>query len=346
MCKICGFTSSCTCAKSHPGICSPMKYSIAQGIALCPKVGIISQIVDLWAVLIIGYIFHTFSTKQPSRHMTSIQRRLNVDATSWRCIDVETTLYKRRVPAGNLPGTCVLYYPVYSVCGQRRPGCAIWSGSSLSAQARTQVFARRSPIIYVWITVLLSSLRGLPRLNEKESLVFVFNTKHQYNLRNSGDIQTIRAKTNQFYNSFLPSTLREWNNLPSEARQCTTLNSFKHFLKKDKSSVPNYYYHGNRKAQILHARLRTGCSSLNLDLFYKNITDSPLCLCGSVEDPQHFFFHCRFYQAHRNILLNAITGYYTPSLRLLLYGDPSLSQEINRDIFDHVHKFIIDTKRF
>ena len=137
-----------------------------------------------------------------------------------------------------------------------------------------------------------------------------------------------------------------WNNLPSEARQCTTLNSFKHFLKKDKSSVPNYYYHGNRKAQILHARLRTGCSSLNLDLFYKNITDSPLCLCGSVEDPQHFFFHCRFYQAHRNILLNAITGYYTPSLRLLLYGDPSLSQEINRDIFDHVHKFIIDTKRF
>ena len=168
----------------------------------------------------------------------------------------------------------------------------------------------------------------------------------QYNLRNSGDIQTIRAKTNQFYNSFLPSTLREWNNLPSEARQCTTLNSFKHFLKKDKSSVPNYYYHGNRKAQILHARLSTGCSSLNLDLFYKNITDSPLCLCGSVEDPQHFFFHCRFYQAHRNILLNAITGYYTPSLRLLLYGDPSLSQEINRDIFDHVHKFIIDTKRF
>ena len=31
--------------------------------------------------------------------MTAIQRRLNVDATSWRCIDVETTLYKRHVPA-------------------------------------------------------------------------------------------------------------------------------------------------------------------------------------------------------------------------------------------------------
>ena len=36
----------------------------------------------------------------PSRHMKLIQHRLNVDATSWRCIDVEPTLYKRRMPAG------------------------------------------------------------------------------------------------------------------------------------------------------------------------------------------------------------------------------------------------------
>ena len=27
------------------------------------------------------------------------QRRINVDATSWRCIDVDTALYKRHVPA-------------------------------------------------------------------------------------------------------------------------------------------------------------------------------------------------------------------------------------------------------
>ena len=37
---------------------------------------------------------------QPSGHMALIQRRLNVNATSWRCIDVETTLYSRHVPAG------------------------------------------------------------------------------------------------------------------------------------------------------------------------------------------------------------------------------------------------------
>ena len=36
----------------------------------------------------------------PSGHITFIQRRLNVDATSWRCIDVEATLYRRHVSAG------------------------------------------------------------------------------------------------------------------------------------------------------------------------------------------------------------------------------------------------------
>ena len=36
----------------------------------------------------------------PSRHRTLIQRRLNVDATSWRCVDVEPTLFKHHVPAG------------------------------------------------------------------------------------------------------------------------------------------------------------------------------------------------------------------------------------------------------
>ena len=35
----------------------------------------------------------------PSGHITILQRRFNVNETSWRCIDVEATLYKRHVPA-------------------------------------------------------------------------------------------------------------------------------------------------------------------------------------------------------------------------------------------------------
>ena len=39
----------------------------------------------------------------PSWHMMFIQRRLNVDATSWRCIDIEATLCKHHAPAGHQP---------------------------------------------------------------------------------------------------------------------------------------------------------------------------------------------------------------------------------------------------
>ena len=110
--------------------------------------------------------------------------------------------------------------------------------------------------------------------------------------------------------------------------------------------MPQYFHTGSRKAQILHTRLRTNCSSLNLDLFMKNITDSPLCSCGSVENAQHFLFHCHKYQAQRNELLNSISLYYTPSLHLLLQGELTLAEETNKIIFEKVQNFIIETKRF
>ena len=41
----------------------------------------------------------------------------------------------------------------------------------------------------------------------------------QYNLRNAQDLLNIRTRTTSYYNSFLPSTLRQWNNLSIETRQ-------------------------------------------------------------------------------------------------------------------------------
>ena len=65
------------------------------------------------------------------------------------------------------------------------------------------------------------------------------NDISRHYLRNSNNIQTIRAKTNQYNNSFLPSTIRDWNNLPVEAKQANTVSSFKYFLKKEKSKCQN-----------------------------------------------------------------------------------------------------------
>ena len=40
------------------------------------------------------------------------------------------------------------------------------------------------------------------------------DTQSSYNLRNAHNIRTIHSRTTQYFNSFLPSTIREWNTLP------------------------------------------------------------------------------------------------------------------------------------
>ena len=71
-----------------------------------------------------------------------------------------------------------------------------------------------------------------------------------YNLRG------INARTTQYQQSFLPTAIKEWNNLPLELQQSNSVNSFKFNLTKDKEQTPKYYYIGSRRLQILHTRLR------------------------------------------------------------------------------------------
>ena len=102
---------------------------------------------------------------------------------------------------------------------------------------------------------------------------------HPYRLRNSNNIELLHANTNLYFNSFLPCTIRACNNLPVEIQQADSLQSFKSNLTRNLKPPPKYFYAGTRKGQILHARLRMDCSSLNSHLYRKNIVDTPsLCL--------------------------------------------------------------------
>jgi len=50
---------------------------------------------------------------------------------------------------------------------------------------------------------------------------------------------------------------------------------------------------GNRLLNILHAKLRNNCSSLNYDLYRVNLIVSPTCRCGSYrENTHHYLLHC------------------------------------------------------
>ena len=142
----------------------------------------------------------------------------------------------------------------------------------------------------------------------------------RYNLRNANDFTAIHCRTQQYYSTFIPSAVREWNNLSEEAKQIGSLISFKTFLNRDKKKVPTYYVTGKRKLQILHTRLRTNCSSLNSDLFIKNMTESPACTCGIIENAYHFFFICNRYDIHRDDMFHSLSDIPNLNLRRLMYG--------------------------
>ena len=161
-----------------------------------------------------------------------------------------------------------------------------------------------------------------------------------YNLRNSNNIHLVNARTALYYNnSFLPSVVRDWNNIPDDRRNIDSVIAFKNVLSRDKPIVPKHYLFGNRKEQILHTRLRTNCSVLNYDLYMKNIIDSRLCRCNNIETVKHFFLECPNYNNQRITLMQTVSRFYSITLDTLLYGNSTLSLQANSDMFEAVQPF-------
>ena len=50
--------------------------------------------------------------------------------------------------------------------------------------------------------------------------------------------------------------------------------------------------------------------------------DSSLCLCGNVENTDHYFLRCQFYGAQRAELINKISQHTAVTLHILLFGNP------------------------
>ena len=72
-----------------------------------------------------------------------------------------------------------------------------------------------------------------------------------------------------YYNSFLPSVVRDWNELPHTTRNAPCISAFKRSLNSTLISVPRFYLDGKRIGQIYHSRLRMDCNYLNHNLFSK-----------------------------------------------------------------------------
>ena len=171
---------------------------------------------------------------------------------------------------------------------------------------------------------------------------------HHYNLRNNEDISIPISRTSLFQSSFIPSTIKAWNNLPLSTRQSNTLSQFKTKLNPTSTSRSSFLDHGDRKLNILHTRLRHGSSSLNDDLYRVNLTSDCSCSCGtSIKNAEHFFLSCRNYHIIRQELFAKITQLgATPDIGTILHGNPDLNITTNIKIIEAIHKFISHSKRF
>ena len=166
----------------------------------------------------------------------------------------------------------------------------------------------------------------------------------QRQLRSGSNIHIPSARTNIYQNSFIPRTSKDWNSLPINVMSNPSLPQFKKYLDKNKSKVPPYYYIGDRRCQILHARLRLGCSSLNADLFNNHLSETDKCTCGEPETAQHFFFQCANFRAVRAATILSLP--HQINIEIILKGCPLYDQQSNEEIVLQVHNFIKNSNRF
>lgn len=167
---------------------------------------------------------------------------------------------------------------------------------------------------------------------------------HNYNTRTTHPLREINTRTKLYFNSFFPATIRQWNALPKNVQSNPSLHLFKTYLYTSRIKIPNYFYFGTRIGQTLHSKLRLECSGLNLHLFQRKLINSPLFICGEVESTDHFLLHCNTYSRLR--INTILTLPYFLNVELLLYGNTNLSESENNNIFYHVQKFLVESKRF
>lgn len=174
--------------------------------------------------------------------------------------------------------------------------------------------------------------------------------RNPYALRNREDLTPFRTRRQLFYKSFFPQTTRDWNDLPIEIRCAPTIYSFNQLLNLRFPTLKSklWYGQGDRGLDIIHTRIRMGCSSLKHHLHYNlHVEANPYCTCGRViETPAHYFLSCNRFANSRLNLLNEISEYTTPTIEVILFGDPNLTVNDNILIVLAVQNYIKLSKRF
>ena len=97
------------------------------------------------------------------------------------------------------------------------------------------------------LTLFFKMINGLSPQYLSDLVPATIDSPTNYNLRNSNNSHLVNARSSLYYNSFLPSVFRDWNNIPGDRRNVDSVIAFKNVLCRDKPIVPKHYLFKNRK---------------------------------------------------------------------------------------------------
>ena len=166
-----------------------------------------------------------------------------------------------------------------------------------------------------------------------------------------------KTRTERYSNSFFPNAVSLWNNFILNFPNLPTLLQLKtHLLSLFRPPPkPIYGIHDPVTLRLLF-QLRVGLSKLRYHKKRHNFLDTPTdqCLCKTgIEDCNHFFRVCPFYNSHRMVLETKVTAILLEndtnillSSELYLYGHEYLSLNSNHDLLLATLEFISNSNRF
>ena len=124
-------------------------------------------------------------------------------------------------------------------------------------------------------------------------------------------VNTPLTRTERYKNSFVPYTIKAWENLENKAKSKPSVQSFKKCL-NDFISLPGHTFFGiyDKYGIKLLTKIRVSFSDLRDHRFNHNFNcESPLCQCGIEDETSvHFFLRCPLYTAQRSTLLCKISA--------------------------------------
>ena len=171
-------------------------------------------------------------------------------------------------------------------------------------------------------------------------------------------VNTPLTRTERYKNSFVPYTIKAWENLENKAKSKPSVQSFKKCL-NDFISLPGHTFFGiyDKYGIKLLTKIRVSFSDLRDHRFNHNFNcESPLCQCGIEDETSvHFFLRCPLYTAQRSTLLCKISAIISSDVTvlpdehlffILVYGSNVYNFVSNKLILTETITYIRNSGRF